>query len=281
MPNTFIRLLLHGPSLHRDGVMLTMLISNGRFVRSDPGRPHSKFGRPRQRQIAQDQSGRPDVPGRPFPPSLMLPCTHPLTSCSSLFCNLALQEWMTMHAAGTPSWLGDLILTRPLLPVPVLLSPTTLDVSHIEGLVGIHVQEPDRRHHQIRQVAPPTGQTGMEQGRSCFSVHIPSVTVYYSLAQGTESHSPASSCPPTPWSSKAFGGRNDVAIVSNANGKSVVLVCSAHTHTLGGFLGFLLQHPCLYLLTHPQIRSPGGRTIDLLREILLDAYLKLSQYNDR
>ncbi|KIJ32790.1 hypothetical protein M422DRAFT_265423 [Sphaerobolus stellatus SS14] len=46
-------------------------ISNGRFVWSDPGRPHSKFGRPRQRQTAQDQSGRPDVPGRLFPPSLM------------------------------------------------------------------------------------------------------------------------------------------------------------------------------------------------------------------
>ncbi|KIJ40498.1 hypothetical protein M422DRAFT_256457 [Sphaerobolus stellatus SS14] len=46
-------------------------ISNGRFVWSDPGRPHSKFGRPRQCQTAQDQSGRPDVPGRLFPPSLM------------------------------------------------------------------------------------------------------------------------------------------------------------------------------------------------------------------
>ncbi|KIJ32184.1 hypothetical protein M422DRAFT_266117 [Sphaerobolus stellatus SS14] len=51
-----------------------------------------------------------------------------------LFCNLALQEWMTMSAAESPSWLGDLILALHLLPVPVSLSPTTLDVSHIEGV---------------------------------------------------------------------------------------------------------------------------------------------------
>ncbi|KIJ34343.1 hypothetical protein M422DRAFT_263656 [Sphaerobolus stellatus SS14] len=63
-----------------------------------------------------------------------LPCAHPPTSCYSLFCNLALQGWMTMHAAGTPSWLGDLILALHLLPVPVSLSPATLDVSHVQGV---------------------------------------------------------------------------------------------------------------------------------------------------
>ncbi|KIJ22850.1 hypothetical protein M422DRAFT_276667 [Sphaerobolus stellatus SS14] len=39
-----------------------------------------------------------------------------------------------MHAAGTPSWLGDLILALHLLPVPVSLSPAILDVSHVEGV---------------------------------------------------------------------------------------------------------------------------------------------------
>ncbi|KIJ34348.1 hypothetical protein M422DRAFT_263663 [Sphaerobolus stellatus SS14] len=63
-----------------------------------------------------------------------LPCAHPPTSCYSLSSNLDLQEWMTMHAAGVPSWLGDLILVLHLLPVPVSLSPATLDVSHVEGV---------------------------------------------------------------------------------------------------------------------------------------------------
>ncbi|KIJ25261.1 hypothetical protein M422DRAFT_273804 [Sphaerobolus stellatus SS14] len=63
-----------------------------------------------------------------------LSCAHPPTSCYSLFCNLALQEWMTMHAAGTPSRLRDLILALHLLPVPVSLSPAALDMSHVEGV---------------------------------------------------------------------------------------------------------------------------------------------------
>ncbi|KIJ27769.1 hypothetical protein M422DRAFT_271003 [Sphaerobolus stellatus SS14] len=63
-----------------------------------------------------------------------LPCAHHPTSCYSLFCNLALQGWMTMHTTGTPSRLRDLILALHLLLVPVSLSPAALDMSHIEGV---------------------------------------------------------------------------------------------------------------------------------------------------
>ncbi|KIJ22849.1 hypothetical protein M422DRAFT_276666 [Sphaerobolus stellatus SS14] len=99
---------------------------------------------------------------------------------------------------------------------------------------------------------------------NCFSVHIPSVPICYTAAQGTGSHSPASSCAPTAWPSSAFGGRNNVAIASNANGDTLVLVCSAPRWLPG--LPSSAPSP---LPTHtPQILSPGGRTIDLLRELL-------------